>query len=738
MAQGSFIVDDRGAVAMKATSSSRDAPEVHWGSVNTEAEKPSSKGRPVRLSGGSDNGFGSALEAGPTEASSSSRAAYDDHGRHHFAAEKLAVIEQDDPFKLIFVVLDVVQEYALPLIVGIFVALVMANVAPKTYQYYFSGCGTLGSGSADDGYGIDEYGDHRSLSAAAGEDCSKKRWVLFDCPVFGHHWTLHFLANDVVMSFHFALAMKEVTEALLPGGSLNPPSKAMNPIMVTIGCVAGPIIAYFGILKLFVEMGMFDDELDRGLDWSDLSRGWGTVAATDIILAWIFGRLVFGDGHPAIDFLLLLAVASDGLGIVFIALFYTDTDAPVRPAYLSMVFGGMGVAFALRKWHFRKKFVTHQPWQPYVFGAGLVVWLGLIKARLHPALCLVFIVPFMPGPDIAQLDHLEEEIEEEIEDDVTDGHIKEHLRKRKRSIDQGSLGPEHRVNADDILAYHHAHRGRGISIQAGLFSGLAGHRVDDAFKVKEYDEDGVEHLNVSTLDSFEHFWKFYADLGLGFFALTNAGVELKSIGSMTTLILASLVVGKYSGIMLMFRFAKWLGFLPPLGVRTMHMRMIGLLASMGLTVALFVSDVAFADELLQVDAKIGALMSGAVGVVAWGISNVFDMSHELVDEQAKLQIMEELREALHKQDMSEKTHHALTFAGLDQAHLEGVASSRRSSGRSTPASAQSRTPRTSTGEATSTDALNAAMQGALDETAAAAASIEDGNAGIVKAQQYQM
>jgi hypothetical protein len=274
VAQGSFIVDDRGAVAMKATSSSRDAPEVHWGSVNTEAEKPSSKGRPVRLSGGSDNGFGSALEAGPTEASSSSRAAYDDHGRHHFAAEKLAVIEQDDPFKLIFVVLDVVQEYALPLIVGIFVALVMANVAPKTYQYYFSGCGTLGSGSADDGYGIDEYGDHRSLSAAAGEDCSKKRWVLFDCPVFGHHWTLHFLANDVVMSFHFALAMKEVTEALLPGGSLNPPSKAMNPIMVTIGCVAGPIIAYFGILKLFVEMGMFDDELDRGLDWSDLSRGW--------------------------------------------------------------------------------------------------------------------------------------------------------------------------------------------------------------------------------------------------------------------------------------------------------------------------------------------------------------------------------------------------------------------------------------------------------------------------------
>ena len=413
----------------------------------------------------------------------------------------------------------------------------------------------------------------------------------------------------------------------------------MNPIMVTIGCVAGPIIAYFGILKLFVEMGMFDDELDRGLDWSDLSRGWGTVAATDIILAWIFGRLVFGDGHPAIDFLLLLAVASDGLGIVFIALFYTDTDAPVRPAYLSMVFGGMGVAFALRSGDDDEKFVTHQPWQPYVFGAGLVVWLGLIKA-LHPALCLVFIVRFNRGRTSRSSTTSRRKSRRRSRTTSPTGTSRSTCA-RKRSIDQGSLGPEHRVNADDILAYHHAHRGRGISIQAGLFSGLAGHRVDDAFKVKEYDEDGVEHLNLSTLDSFEHFWKFYADLGLGFFALTNAGVELKSIGSMTTLILASLVVGKYSGIMLMFRFAKWLGFLPPLGVRTMHMRMIGLLASMGLTVALFVSDVAFADELLQVDAKIGALMSGAVGVVAWGISNVFDMSHELVDEQAKLQIMEE-------------------------------------------------------------------------------------------------
>ena len=289
--------------------------------------------------------------------------------------------------------------------------------------------------------------------------------------------------------------------------------------------------------------------------------------------------------------------------------------------------------------HFRKNLVTHQPWQPYVFVAGFVSWVGLIKARLHPALALAFIVPFMPGPDIEELDHLEEEVENEIEEDLAQGKVRETLHRRKKNITEGTAGEDHLVNETDILAYHHSHRGRGISIQAGLFGGLAGHRVDDAFKVKEYDEDGKLHLYVSTLDSLEHFWKFFADFGLGFFALTNAGVTVQhNLGAMTGLIVIALVAGKYFGIIFMYKFAKWLGFLPPLGVRTHHVRMIGLLASMGLTVALFVSDVAFTDARLEGDAKIGSLLSGLTGIVALGIGKVFDFSHELVDEQAKLQV----------------------------------------------------------------------------------------------------
>ena len=54
------------------------------------------------------------------------QAAYHDHGRHHFASEKLAVIEQDDPFKFVFEAFDMLQECAVPLILGAVVAMVMA------------------------------------------------------------------------------------------------------------------------------------------------------------------------------------------------------------------------------------------------------------------------------------------------------------------------------------------------------------------------------------------------------------------------------------------------------------------------------------------------------------------------------------------------------------------------------------------------------------------------------------
>ena len=54
------------------------------------------------------------------------------------------------------------------------------------------------------------------------------------------------------------------------------------------------------------------------------------------------------------------------------------------------------------------------------------------------------------------------------------------------------------------------------------------------------------------------------------------------------------------GVIVMFHFCvKILGYPAPLGVRAEDVHMIGLMAALGLTVALFVSEVAFEDPKLK-------------------------------------------------------------------------------------------------------------------------------------------
>ena len=231
--------------------------------------------------------------------------------------------------------IELLQEFSLPLILGVVGAVLWANVAPHSYHVV----------------------SHGELFA-------------------GQHWSsLHFFFNDIFMALFFGVAAKEITEACLPGGSLNPPAKAVNPLFGTAGGVLGPVGVYFAWTFLTGD--------------STIANGWGIPTATDIALAWLVARLAFGKGHPAISFLLLLAVADDGLGLGIIAIFYPDPAHPVAPEWLGLVGAAMLVAYGLRKRH------VHSFW-PYV-AAGCLSWAGLYLAHLHPALALVPVVPFMPN-----------------------------------------------------------------------------------------------------------------------------------------------------------------------------------------------------------------------------------------------------------------------------------------------------------------------------------------------------
>ena len=188
---------------------------------------------------------------------------------------------------------------------------------------------------------------------------------------FAH--ALEFPVNDIGMVFFFALAAKEVVEATAPGGALHTWRRASLPVIAAVGGMAAPALFY--VLYVW------------GANEPALLRGWAIPSATDIAFSYLVAKLVFRR-HPAIPFLLLLAIADDALGLVVLALFYPAGELHVLVGVLLMA-TALTVAFGLRRARVRN-FWT------YVLAAGTLSWSALYWGGLHPALALVPIVPFLP------------------------------------------------------------------------------------------------------------------------------------------------------------------------------------------------------------------------------------------------------------------------------------------------------------------------------------------------------
>ena len=185
---------------------------------------------------------------------------------------------------------------------------------------------------------------------------------------------LHFWINDVGMVFFFALAAKEVFEATLPGGALASGRQAMSPLAAAVGGMAAPAAIYA--------------VLATTLGPSDLLRGWAIPCATDIAFSAMVARAIFPSGHPAIPFLMLLAIADDAFGLVILAVFY-----PSGALSLTTLTGLMTVALVFALWLRRRRM---QSFWLYLLGPGVLSWAALYWGGFHPALALVPIVPFMP------------------------------------------------------------------------------------------------------------------------------------------------------------------------------------------------------------------------------------------------------------------------------------------------------------------------------------------------------
>ena len=410
-------------------------------------------------------------------------------------------------------VVDFLQEFSLPLIAGVVLGLVAANVGQHWYEELVH---------------FHPFGDHAYI--------------------FGHSLTVHFIINGMFMCLFFGIAAKEITESTLPGGVLNPLRRAINPLIGTLGGVFGPAGLYL-LLAWVIYRGT--------ADFGEVANGWAIPTATDIALAWLVARVVFGPMHPAVNFLLLLAVVDDAIGLVIIAVFYPDPHHPVEPIWLLLVVGGMAAAYVLRR--------LHVPWWPvYILVGGALSWSGMAKAGVEPALALAPIVPFLPHS----------------------GHHVETHEEEPHSHEMG--GPPH-PHATEV----------------------------------------AEHSGHGVLEQFEHQLKMFVDFGLFFFAFANAGVAFTSIGWVTLMVLLSLIVGKGIGVTLFSWAAERMGFPLPDGMSLRHLPVIGIIAGLGLTVALFVAGKAFPyGSAFEEPGKMGAVFSIGAALVAYVMGRVLHVRQE--------------------------------------------------------------------------------------------------------------
>lgn len=321
----------------------------------------------------------------------------------------------------------------------------------------------------------------------------------------------HFAVNDIGMVFFFAIAAKEVFEATLPGGPLATVRTAAMPLLAAAGGMLGPAILFLTLVSW------------QGVP--ELTNGWAIPCATDIAFSYLVARFIFGGSHPAVPFLLMLAIADDAMGLMILAVFYPSGE-------LRLVEGGLllGLAIGAALWLRRRRVLNF--W-PYVLLAGGLSWTGLFLGGLHPALALVPIVPMMP-------------------------HAKRDL---------------------------------------GLFAEL-------------------EKRPHDTLNEFEHWWKRPVEGILFLFGLVNAGVSFGAVGVGTWIVLGAILLGKPLGIGLFALLGRILSLRVTGGLTWRDMVVVGAVAGIGFTVALFFATAAFEPGALLDETKMGALFSFSAAPLA--------------------------------------------------------------------------------------------------------------------------
>ena len=287
------------------------------------------------------------------------------------------------------------------------------------------------------------------------------------------------------------------------------------------------------------------------------SVGWGIPMATDI--AFAVGVLVlFGKRVPAALRILLLALAViDDVGAILVIAVAYSSD--IQLAGFGVVGLGLALIFALRL------FGVRSPWA-YVPPA-VVLWAGTYLAGIHPTLAGVVIGMLTPVRAWLGVEHFFER---------SAGSVARY--REQPAFDERQLLPE--LDAIRLA-------------QREAISPL----------------DGLQHAL--------HGWVAYAIMPL--FALANAGVPLGNAVfdeagiRVFAGVSLGLVLGKPIGVLGVSWLTARLGITAlPTGIGYRQLSLVGVVAGIGFTMALFVAQLAFPGGALLETAKL-AIICGSVG-----------------------------------------------------------------------------------------------------------------------------
>ena len=182
-----------------------------------------------------------------------------------------------------------------------------------------------------------------------------------------------FAVNEVGMALFLAVMTKEVVEALSAGGALHSWRLRSMAIVAGVGGLIGAALTYFAFLQGSDELSVF-------------GPGWLIPCAVDLAFCYFVVKGIFGR-HAAVSFALLLAIVTDIIAFVIVALRYPLAE--VHASGVVLMAAAILVAIALRKSHVRRAW-------PYIAVSGGLSWTALFWGGLHPAFALVPVVPFLP------------------------------------------------------------------------------------------------------------------------------------------------------------------------------------------------------------------------------------------------------------------------------------------------------------------------------------------------------